>query len=83
MTLEVVTTIYPSNFRDVAATLRAIADEVEAGKYGEVGCCGVVLLGDRMEVFAMGPDSGAPSGALLLHAGFASMSRAVEDHGKS
>ena len=77
-----VTYIYKSNFRDVAATLRAIADDVEAGTYGPVGCAGVVLLGDSMRVFGMGHDSEAPSVALLLHAGFASMSRAVEDHGK-
>lgn len=74
--------IYPSNFRQVPETLRRIADEVEAGTYGAIGCAGLVLLGDRVHVFGMGPDSAAPSVALLLHAGHASLSRAVEDHGK-
>lgn len=77
-----VTTLYASNHRDVVATLRVIAAEIEAGKYGAVGCAGLVLLGDRMEIFAMGLDSSMPSVAVLLHAGFAKISRAVEDHGK-
>lgn len=77
-----IVTLNETNFRDPAATLRNIADKIDAGGYGEVGSVGVVLLGDTMEVFGMGSDSEAPSIALLLHSGFMRMSRALEDHGK-
>ena len=76
-----VVTLHESNFRDPAATLRKIADEIEAGRYGAVGCVGLALLGDTMEVFGAGIDSEAPSVALLLHAGFLRLSRSVEEHG--
>jgi hypothetical protein len=82
MSDETLRVIYPSNFRDPVATLRVIADEIEAGKYGEVGSAALVLLGDTMEVFGMGVDSEAPSTALLLHAGFLRLSRSIEEHGR-
>lgn len=74
--------LYPSNYRDPVATLRQIAQEIEDGVYGGVGAAALVLLGDTMEVFAMGEDSEAPSAALLLHAGFARLSNSLEQHGK-
>lgn len=77
-----VATLYPSNFRDPAATLRVIADEIESGKHGEVGCVGVAVLGKTMEIFGLGPDSEAPSVGLLFHAAFMRMSKAVEEHGR-
>lgn len=67
--------------RDVAPTLRRIADEVEQGKYGAVGCCGVVIMGDTINVFGMGPDSEGPSTAMVLHAGFMQLARMIEEHG--
>lgn len=80
MVAEVVT-LHKSNFRDPVATLRNIADEIERGDFGEVGCIGVALLADKMHVFGAGRDSEAPSVALLLHAGFSSLSKSIEDHG--
>lgn len=77
-----IVTLNETNFRDPVAELRNIADTIESGGYGDVGSVGVVLLGDTMEVFGMGSDSEAPSIALLLHAGFMRMSKALEDHGK-
>lgn len=77
-----VVTLKDSNYRDSVATLRKIADEIEAGDFGGVGCAAVVLLGDTMEVFGMGPDSEAPAVALLLHAGFLRLAGAVEMHGR-
>jgi hypothetical protein len=74
--------LYPSNYRDPVATLRLIADDIEAGKYGDVGSVGLVLLGDTMEVFGIGQDAEAPSIALLLHAGFMRLSRSLEEHGR-
>ena len=74
--------LYQSNFRDPVATLRVIADEIEAGKYGDVGSVGLVLLGDTMQVFGAGEDSEPCSVALLLYSGFLRMSMEVEKHGK-
>lgn len=74
--------LYGSNFRDPVATLRKLADEIEEGKYGAVGCVAIALMGDRMNVFGMGEDSDGASVALLLHAAFMRMSRAVEEHGQ-
>lgn len=71
-----------SNFRDAAATLRVIADQIDAGEYGAIGCAGLVILGDTMEVFGMGPDSEARSVAMLLHAGFMRLSLSIERHGR-
>lgn len=77
-----VVSLHESNYRDPVATLRKIADEIEAGDFGSVGCVAVTILGDTMEVFGMGPDSEAPSVALLLHAGFLRLSGAIEMHGR-
>jgi hypothetical protein len=74
--------LHESNFRDPVATLRKIADEIEAGQYGEVGCVSVALLGDTMEVFGAGVDSEAPSVAMLLHAGFMRLAGSLERHGR-
>jgi hypothetical protein len=79
--MELVKTIYESNFRDVPATLRRIADEIEAGNYGEVSCVGLALLGDSLEVFGIGPDSEAPSVALVLNAGVMKLTMPVLHHG--
>lgn len=82
MALAEVVTLYESNSRDEVQTLRKLADDIEAGVYGAVGSVGVVILGDKMEVFGMGEDAQAPSIALLLHAGFIRLSKSLEEHGK-
>lgn len=68
MTLKVIT-LHKSNHRQAAPTLRKIADEIEAGEYGKVGSIAVALLGDRLEVFAAGPDADGTAVACLLQAG--------------
>ncbi len=75
-------TLNESNFRQVAPTLRAIADEIESGKFGDVGSCAVVILGNKLDVFASGRDSDPASAALLLHAGFQKLSTAVMNAGE-
>jgi hypothetical protein len=75
-------TLFKSNYRDPVAALRVIADDIEAGKYGDVGTIGVVLLGDTMEVFGMGVDSTGPSVALLLNAGVLRLTRELEEYGR-
>lgn len=77
-----VVSIHESNFRDAVTTLRLIADRIEGGDYGEVGCCALVVLGDALNVFGMGPDSEGPSVHYLLCSGAASMVQAALDHGK-
>jgi hypothetical protein len=80
MMAEVVT-LYQNNFRDPVFSLRAIADEIDEGKYGEVGCVGIVVMGDTTEVFGAGPDSEGPSVATLLYAGFLKLiSPMIERH---
>jgi hypothetical protein len=77
-----VVSLCESNFRDPVATLRIIADAMEAGEYGDVGSAALVVFGDTMEVFGMGKDSEAPTIALLLHSGFMRLSKALEEHGR-
>jgi hypothetical protein len=77
-----VVTLFKSNFREVAATLRKIADEVDNGDFGEVGCCAIAILGDELHVFGAGPDSEGPSVAVTLHAGFMKLSGMIVGHGK-
>jgi hypothetical protein len=66
--------LFPSNFRDPAATLRYIADQIAAGEYGEVRAVGMVLLGtdeggNKLELFAMGPEANiATQSAMFLEA---------------
>lgn len=80
--LAEVTTLYESNFRAPAATLRVIADEIEAGKHGEVTQVAIVLLGDTCEVFGAGPDADGSTIATLLQAGAHRMIVAVAEHGR-
>jgi hypothetical protein len=77
-----VVTLFESNYRDPVASLRRLADEIEAGDFGEVGCIGIALLGDTMEVFGAGPDSDGTSVATVLHAGTMRLTKAVERHGR-
>lgn len=65
--------------RDIPATLRAIADELESGAYGEASGCAVVLDAEQLEVFYAGSGEAAPNTHLLLHAGAAKMMKAVMD----
>lgn len=65
-----------------ARMLRDLADGIEAGVYGEVGCLAVSMLADRLEVFAAGPDSAGPSAAGVLHAGFLKLNMALLEHGE-
>lgn len=74
--------IRDTNFRDAVASLRDIANKIEAGKWGEVGTVAVVVLGDQMQVFGAGPESNPPAVALLLHSGFLRLSLEIEKHGK-
>lgn len=69
--------LYPSNLRQPAATLRRIADEIDAGEYGVVHELALVLHGDAVEVFGIGPEQDGGTTHLLLHAGAAKLAMAV------
>ncbi len=69
--------LYASNSRDSSATLRRIADDIDAGMFGSVRELALVLNGSSVEVFGIGPEQDAGTTHLLLHAGAASMVRAV------
>lgn len=76
-----VITLHEHNYRQAAPTLRKIADEIEAGDYGAVGTVAIALLGDRLEVFAAGPDSDGTSAACVLQAGANKIINALVNHG--
>lgn len=80
--LSEVTTLYESNMRQVPEMLRALAQQIERGDYGEIGCCAIAMLGDKLTTHSFGPDSTAPSAALLLHAGFNQLAEPLEKHGR-
>lgn len=78
-----IATIYESNYRDAAATLRVVADDIENGTHGDVGTCALVVLSDTgMHVFGMGPESEAPSVGMLFHAAALRFTKTIEEHGK-
>lgn len=74
--------LYESNLRDPVAELRHIADQMEAGEYGEVASATLITMGDTMEVFSFGAESDAGSAALLLQAALIRLCTAVERHGR-
>lgn len=76
-------TLFKSNRRDPVAVLRAIADNIEAGKYGEVGAVGVVVKGNTVEVFGAGTEDNVTNTGMLLHAGFLRLALVVERHGRN
>lgn len=69
-------------YRTAVTALRNIADAIEAGEYGEVGSIGIVLMGDTVEVFGAGMDSGGPAIATLLNAGALRLVMEVANHGR-
>lgn len=66
-----------TNLLNIPATLRALADSIEAGKYGEVHGAVLVWDADQLEISYMGAGEAAPNAHLLLHAGMMKMIHAV------
>lgn len=83
MALAEVVSLHDSNFRDPAATLRKIADDIERGEFGAVGSIGIVILGDQLTVCRAGEDADPCSIGMLLHAGFMKMSKGIAEHGEN
>lgn len=74
--LRKIETLYPSNRRDVVATLRAIADEIERGTFPGVREAAVVTLGDKVDVFHLG-EGDATTTHLLLACGMRKLENGV------
>jgi hypothetical protein len=70
------------DYRDPVKALRNLANQIEAGDFGEVTSCGVVIFGDAMEVFGSGEDSPASTIALLFNAAALRFARSIEEHGR-
>lgn len=71
--------LYESNYRDPAATLRVIADEIEAGKYGEVHEIALIMnTEDSVELFGMGKDHDTGTLCLLINAAMHKLAKAVD-----
>lgn len=59
-----------TNLRDITGTLRALADQIEAGRYGEIHALVWVLAAKNVDVGFAGEAAYAAAAAhLLLHAG--------------
>lgn len=77
--LAAVETLYTTNSRDVLATLRVIADNIEKGEYGEVTEMALVLYGSQFHLFGAGHQQDAGSTAVLFAAGHHKMVKAIVD----
>jgi len=70
------------DLRDPVKGMRNLADQIEAGDFGAVGSCGVVIFGDTMEVAGFGIDSDGPTMSLLFSAAAHRFVREIEEHGR-
>lgn len=70
------------DYREPVKALRNLADQIEAGDFGKVTSCGVVVFGDKMSIFGYGADSEAPTIALLFSAAAQRFAREIEEHGR-
>jgi hypothetical protein len=59
----------PPNPNDIAASLRALATEIERGDLGDIQACGVSLLSDGVSIFGFGPRSDLFATVAVLQAG--------------
>lgn len=68
--------------RDTADALRALAAEIEAGKWGDnVRTVAVSIMGDQVRIFGAGPDRDPGDLALLFAAAHHKMVAAVAQAG--
>lgn len=63
----------PVGLQSIPQVMRKIADEIEAGKYGDCASAAFVLAGDRLEVFGLGERGDAPTVSYLLSSGAVKM----------
>lgn len=71
-----------STLLDVAATLRTIADGIDAGEYGQTLGCVVVLDARALDVFYTGTGEAGPNTMALLQCALGKMvARVLEEKG--
>ena len=63
----------PTGLQSIPTLMRQIADEIDAGKYGDCASAAFVLAGDRLEVFGLGERGDAPTVCYLLQSGAVKM----------
>lgn len=77
---------YGQTLRNSPAQLRALADRIERGDYGEVSTVALCLIGDSFEAFAWGDginqESPSPSAAGMFGAAQLRILQALESHGR-
>lgn len=81
--LAEVITLRDRSLVDVPDMLRKLADDIEAGKYGEPGSCAVALLANELEIFGFGLHAAGPSIHLLLLSAAHKIQHALVSHGAS
>ena len=57
-----------TNLRNIPATLRALADAIEANEYGPTTACAVVWQADELEISYTGEGEAVPNTVFLMHA---------------
>ena len=70
--------LYESNYRNPSATLRVIADEIDAGKYGDVNEIALIMNADSLELFGMGKDHDAGTLCLLINAALHRLAQSID-----
>lgn len=78
-TLAEVVTLYDTNARDIVASIRKLADDIEAGDYGDVREVALAMAGDKLHVFGWGPEQDGATTQLLLVCGAQKLVKAVID----
>lgn len=81
MTVEK-TELHHSTLCDAPAKLREMANDIEAGKYGEIATAVVVLYSDQLRTFGYGPFGDAPNAAIALAAAHADLVEYVRTRGR-
>ena len=74
--------LFDHDLRDVVAKLRLLADDIESGKYGDVGTLAVAMLADELNVFSWGRESHGPAAHVVLCAGARMLEDPILAHGK-
>ena len=79
--LKVVGEIKPPEYKNPVKMLRNLADEIDAGKHGEVACIAIATFGDAgLEVYGGGIDSEAPVIAMVFQSAAMKMCQPLIDH---
>ncbi len=78
--LKVIGRIDPPEYKDPVKMLRNLADDIEAGDFGEVTSIAITTFGDAgLHAFGGGQDSEAPTVALMFQAASMKMCQPLLD----